>query len=68
MKLKMNPSKTEFILIGTQQQLAKCGRESITIGDNVIESSDCARNLVAYFDKHMSMETHIKIKCKAAYV
>ena len=62
MKLKMNRSKTEYILIGTQQQLAKYGRESTTMGDNVIESSDCVRNLGAYFDKDMSMVTRKKIK------
>ena len=67
MKLKMNDAKTEYILIGTKQQLSKCQNVSITIGNSVIQPSDCIRNLGAYFDKNMSMEQHIKIKCKAAY-
>ncbi len=67
MMLKMNDSKTEFIVIGTQQQLAKCSSNSITIGNQEIPASDFVRNLGAYFDKHMSMEHHIRVKCKAAY-
>lgn len=67
MKLKMNDSKTEYILIGTPQQLAKCTEKSITIGDCTIEASDCVRNLGSYFDKHMTMEQHISVKCRVAY-
>jgi hypothetical protein len=67
MKLKMNDAKTEYIVIGTPQQLAKCSETSITIGNSIIEASDFVRNLGAYFDKHMSMEHHINTKCRAAY-
>ena len=66
MKLKMNDSKTEYILIGTLQQLAKCTNTSINIRGNVAHASGCVRNLGAYFDKHMSMEQNIKSKCWAA--
>ena len=67
MKLKMNDAKTEYILIGTKQQLAKCQNKSIKIGQSDIQAADCVRNLGAYFDNHMSMEHHIKTKCRAAY-
>ena len=68
MKLnKMNDTKTEYIIIGTRQQLAKCDNSSITIGDSTIQAADCIRNLGAHFDKHMSMEQHVKIKCRDAY-
>ena len=67
MRLKMNDAKTEYILIGTQKQLAKCKATSITIGNTTIQAADCVRNLGAYFDKNMSMEKHINTKCKAAY-
>jgi len=67
MRLKMNDAKTEYMLIGTKRQLAKCETTSITIGDNVIQASDSIRDLGAYLDKHMSMEVHIKKKCQAAY-
>ena len=63
-----NDSKTEYILITPQwpHQLAKCSQIPITIGDSVIPPSNHVRNLGAYFDKHLSMEQHIKIKCQAA--
>ena len=67
MTLKMNDSKTEYIIFGTKQSLAKCHTTSITIGDSTIEASDHIRNLGAYFDKNMSMIKHVKIKCQAAY-
>ena len=40
MHLKMNDSKTEYILFGTPQQLAKCNKKSINIGENVLASRD----------------------------
>ena len=64
----MDAKHATKILIGTRQQLAKCNNPSITIGDSIIEASDCVRNLGAYFDKHMSMAQHIKTKCRDAYV
>ena len=67
MKLTLNQSKTEFILIGIPQQLAKCSNMAINIGGNEIYALNCVRNLDAYFDKYMTMEQHIKSKCKAAY-
>jgi hypothetical protein len=67
MKLKMNDSKTEYILIGTHHKLSKCSDTSITIGDTTIEPSSVVCNLGAYFDKNMTMEHHIKMKCRAAY-
>ena len=67
MKLKMNNSKTEYILFGTPQQLAKCTNTAINIGGYEAHALNCVRNLGAYFDKHMSMEERVKFKCRAAY-
>ena len=63
----MNDAKTEYILFGTNQQLAKCNNVGLTIGDSTVASSDCVRNLGSYFDKHMSMEVHVRTKCRDAY-
>ena len=62
MKLKLTHSKAEYILIGTPQQLTKCTNMAINI-----HALNCVRNLGAYFDKHMTIEQHIKSKCRAAY-
>ncbi|CAB4000756.1 Hypothetical predicted protein [Paramuricea clavata] len=44
-KLKVNDGKTEFLIIGTRQQLAKVNFNSLRIGDNSINSIDKAKNL-----------------------
>ena len=67
MHLKMNPTKTEFIIFGTARALSKCNNPSITIGDAVITPSKHVRNLGAYFDENMSMKHHVSIQCKRAY-
>ena len=66
-RLFMNDSKTEFIVIGTPQQLAKVSTSGIMIGDDFIKSVDSVRNLGAFFDNNLSMKHHINEKCKQAY-
>ncbi len=66
-KLKMNDGKTEFLIIGSRQQLAKLSVDSIKVGDTSVLAVDNVRDLGAYLDKHMSMESHIDAKCKAAF-
>ena len=66
-KLKMNDSKTEFIIIGSHQQLAKIDLTTIMVGESRISAVDDVRNLGAYLDKNMSMKTHIEAKCNTAF-
>ena len=54
-KLKINDSKTEFLLFGTKQQLQKVNITHIKVGDELIEPVAKARNLGAIFDANMSM-------------
>ena len=58
-KLKLNGSKTEFIIIGTQQGLGKLPQMDLRVADSVIKSSACVRNLGTMFDTHLSMTPHI---------
>ena len=44
-KLKMNDDKTECMLIGTRQQLAKVSLEKIKVGENSIPPSQIVKNL-----------------------
>ena len=66
-KLKMNDGKTEFVIIGSRQQLAKIQFDSIKVGDSVVYAVDSVRDLGAYLDSHMTMEAHIQAKCSAAF-
>ncbi len=66
-KLKMNDSKTEFIIIGSRQQLDKIEFSSIQVGNSVVKAVESVRDLGAYLDSTLSMESHIEAKCRAAF-
>ena len=65
--LKLNDSKTDFVIFGTKSNLAKCSTSSVTIGDCDIESSDCVKNIGATMDKHLSLEKQVNLTCKSAW-
>ena len=65
-KLCLNDSKTEFIIIGTKQQLAKVNIDSLCVGDTSIVPVTSVKNLGVWFNEHISMVTHINKLCKAA--
>ena len=65
-KLKMNTSKTEFIMFGSRQQLNKCSTKEINIIDDRIQSARYVRYLGAYLDETLNLKVHIKTKCRAA--
>ena len=46
-KLKMNDSKTELLILGTRQQLAKVNIQCLTIGDTEIKPVSVVRDLGA---------------------
>ena len=60
--LKLNDSKTELLLLGSTHQHKICNEISITVGESNINSSDCVRNLGAYFDKYLLMDEFISKK------
>ena len=52
--LKFN-DKTEFLIIGSSQQLEKLDNTSIRVGDSDIHPVPLARNLGCWFDVRLSM-------------
>ena len=66
-KLKLNDSKTEFLIIGTKQQLRKINNNKLSVGDSFIESVTTARNLGVTFDENMALLPHINNVCKNAF-
>jgi len=66
-RLMINDSKTEFLLVGTQFQLKKVNIDSIEVGNSTVMPVSSVRNLGSYFDKHMSMDTHISKVCSKAF-
>ena len=67
-KLKLNSDKTEIILIGTKPQLSKIKFDHIKVGhvDLSVETA-AVRNLGAWFDRNLSMSTHINKICQSVY-
>ena len=58
-RLLLNDENTEFLLIGTRQLLSKVEPLPLRVEAMDIEPVNCVRNLGAWLDSMLSMETHI---------
>ena len=67
-KLKLSDDKTEFLIIGTSQQLAKVTNSSLCVGNSAITPTSSARNLGSWFDAKLTMATHIIRTCNYYYI
>ena len=65
-RLKMNSDKTEFILIGSWQQLQKCHSKQININSENIAKSETIKYLGAMIDSNLSFRKHITERSKMA--
>ena len=66
-KLLMNDAKTELLLIGTRQQLAKITIDGITVGHSVIAPQSPIRNPGVWLDSDLSIGDHITKTSSAAF-
>ena len=66
-KMKLNEAKTEFLIIGTLQQLKKVRTDTLSVGDAIISPVLSARNLGAYFDSNMTLIPFINNACKFVF-
>ena len=66
-KLKINDTKTEFMILGTPQQLSKVAIESISVGNSSITPVKSLKNLGIVFDQHLNMSTHVNQVCQKGY-
>ena len=58
-RLLLNDTKTEFLAIGTRQQLSKLRSFSIEVGNQKIDRSSSVRNLGVMLDEFLEMNSHI---------
>ena len=67
-KLKLNPSKTEFLLIGTKLQREKLlnNLSCLLLGQDT-NSSTSAKNLGVLFDSSLNFQKHISQTCRACF-
>ena len=54
-RLKLNSDKTQFLWLGSRQQLAKIDTKTTTIGEHFIESLTPAKNLCVTFNSKLGM-------------
>ena len=66
--LKLNDSITEFILLGTNQQIKLVQDISIKIGDDVIHPVQSIRNLGFWYDSDMKNTSHINKLVSTSFI
>ena len=65
-RLKMNPSKTEYIYFGSSYQLTKCENKSLDVNGELVERTEVIKYLGAYMDEQLNMQKHITEMCRKA--
>ena len=65
-RLKMNNSKSEFIIIGNMTQVDKCNSDGLRIEDDIVNRSQTVKYLGAWLDRELTLKTHVKKKCAGA--
>ena len=65
--LKLNDSKTEFIIFGTAQDITKISQQSVTVGSAKVLPSKVMRDIGAMLDTSLTMKTHINSTTRSCY-
>ena len=65
--LKLNDSKTEFLVVGSAYAKSVPDIKSIQVGEVAVEAGESARNIGMVMDERLTMKEHIHSVCKAAY-
>ena len=66
-ELKINNGKTEFVIIGTKQQLRKINIEHLMVGGTSVTPVNVAKNLGTWFDSNLNLREHISMTSRTAY-
>ena len=66
-KLKINDSKTEFIIFRSPLLKTDLSGVSISVGDSQISSSPKVRDLGVIFDNCLSLDVHINNICRSTH-
>ena len=64
-KLKLNEGKTEFLVVGSPQNIRNLNNVCLNLGTTKIIPSTSMKNLGVYFDSSMSMSDQIYNICKS---
>jgi Reverse transcriptase (RNA-dependent DNA polymerase)/Endonuclease/Exonuclease/phosphatase family len=66
-RLSVNPSKTEYLLIGTPQQRSKLSSTSVSFYGTILTPTDNCRNLGVLFDSDLSFKKHVSTICRSSF-
>ena len=66
-KLKINDSKTEFIVFRSPQSKQDLSGLSVSVGDSVIAQSSKVRDLCVIFDQFLNIDDYISGVCRSAH-
>src|SRR6218665_2969274 len=66
-RLRLNPTKTQFIWFGTRQQLAKIDLGSLAIKYQHFTFSSSVRDLRVTLDQELTFVQHINLLCRSCY-
>ena len=66
-KLRLNDSKTEFLVVGSRYAKKKPDIDSLSVGEENVPAVTSARNIGVQMDCHLTLESHVNNVCKASY-
>ena len=66
-RLKLNPDKTEFLILGTRQQLEKVIISHLVVGESRIGPSTKVNSLGSWFDFNLDMLSHVNNICSSSF-
>ena len=66
-RLKLNDSKTEFIIFGTSHVLSQLSTASIQVGESNITARTAVRNIGVMLDSRLTMFSQVTNLCKQAW-
>ena len=64
----MNKGKTEFIIIGSGHQIAKCSTSHLNMNNVEVQRSRVIKYLGTHMDEKVSFKDHITAKCRTAAI
>ena len=66
-RLRLNPTKTQIMWLGSGQQLAKVYTDEVSLLASRVHILDAARNLSILFDSQLSMSAQVSAVCRTGY-
>ena len=66
-KLKINDSKTEFIVFRSPQLKCDLSGVSVNVGESMITQSSKVRDLGVIFDQFLNFDDHITAICRSTH-